>query len=60
MLHGLVDPFVLIPSLPEMIEAAVQKYPDHEYKINDLSAGVFNCFLGIGQVTGPLYGSFMT
>ena len=47
-MHGLVDPFVLIPSLPEMIDAAIAKYPDYEYKINDLSSGVFNAFLGIG------------
>jgi hypothetical protein len=27
-LHGLIDPFILVPSLPEMIDAAVAKHPD--------------------------------
>ena len=60
MLHGIVDPFILIPSLPEMIDAALDKYPDHEYEVNDLSSAIFNSFLGIGQICGPLYGSQMT
>ena len=59
-LHGLVDPFLLVPSLPEMIESVIHKYPDDEFLINDLSSGIFNCFLGIGQISGPLYGSLMT
>lgn len=47
-LHGLIDPFILVPSLPEMIDAAMIYYPNNENEINDLSSGVFNCFLGIG------------
>ena len=27
-LHGIVDPFVLVPSLPEMIEAALVHHSD--------------------------------
>jgi hypothetical protein len=27
-LHGIVDPIMLIPSLPEMIDAALTVYPD--------------------------------
>lgn len=27
-LHGLIDPFLLVPALPEMLEAAVEQYPD--------------------------------
>jgi hypothetical protein len=48
MLHGLVDPFLLIPSLPEMIDAALDKYPEDEFTVNDLSSAMFNSFLGIG------------
>jgi len=59
-LHGLVDPFILVPSLPEMIDSAIEVYPDEEYVINDLSSAIFNTFLGIGQVTAPLYSSIMT
>lgn len=43
-----------------MIDAAIEKYPDQEYLINDLSSGIFNSFLGFGQIIGPLYGSLMT
>lgn len=27
-LHGLIDPFILIPSLPEMIESVLPLYPE--------------------------------
>lgn len=43
-----------------MIDSALDKYPDEEYVINDLSSACFNSFLGIGQILGPLYGSLMT
>lgn len=46
--HGVVDPFILIPSLPEMIDAVSPLYPGQEEQINDLSSGLFNMFLGIG------------
>jgi hypothetical protein len=47
-LHGLVDPFLLVPSLPEMIESAMVEYPDHEFLVNDLSSGIFNACLALG------------
>lgn len=60
-LRGILDPFTLIPSLPEMIESVIKEYPpESELRINDLSSGIFNMFLGIGQILGPLYGSYMT
>ena len=60
-LHGLIDPFILIPSLPEMIESVLPLYPESaETQINDISSGIFNMFLGIGQIIGPLYGSIVT
>lgn len=59
ILHGIADPLMLVPSLPEMIDAAMEKHPNEEFLINDLSAGIFNCVLGIGQISGPLYGSYM-
>jgi MFS family permease len=59
--HGLVDPFILVPSLPEMIESVLPLYPDSaESQINDISSGMFNMFLGIGQVAGPLFGSIVS
>lgn len=60
-LRGIVDPFILVPSLPEMIESVLPLYPDNaEQQINDLSSGMFNMFLGIGQIAGPLFGAAMT
>ena len=60
-LRGLVDPFILEPCLPEMIESVLPLYPDNcEQQINDLSSGMFNMFLGIGQIAGPLFGASLT
>ena len=60
-MHGLVDPFVRVPALPEMIESVIPLYPESaESQINDLSSGIFNMFLGIGQVMGPLFGSIVS
>mmetsp|Transcript_44521 Transcript_44521/g.32628 ORF Transcript_44521/g.32628 Transcript_44521/m.32628 type:complete len:82 (+) Transcript_44521:923-1168(+) len=47
-LSGLLDPIILVPTLPEMIDSASDKYPGMELKINDMSAATFNSFLGIG------------
>lgn len=46
--HGIVDPYILVPSLPEMIESVLPLYPGQEERINNLSSGLFNMFLGIG------------
>lgn len=60
MSHGIVDPYILVPSLPEMVESVIPLYPGQEETINDLSSGLFNMFLGIGQVIGPLFGALVT
>ena len=55
VLHGMFDPFLLIPALPEMIDSAEQKFPlAKKNDINDVSAGLFNMFLGLGQICGPI------
>ena len=43
-----------------MIESALPLYPTQVAEVNDLASGLFNTFLGIGQVLGPLFGSLMT
>jgi len=49
VLRGLIDPFILVPSLPEMIETVLPLYPEScESQINDISSGLFNMFLGLG------------
>jgi len=48
-LRGIIDPFTLVPSLPEMIECVLPYYPaSAEAEINNISAGLFNMFLGLG------------
>jgi len=47
-MHGIFDPYMLVPTLPEMINAGIRKFPDQEPLVNDLSSGIFNCFLGLG------------
>lgn len=60
-LRGMIDPFTLVPSLPEMIESVIPHYPKSaEMEINNVSSGIFNMFLGLGQIIGPLYGSIVT
>ena len=56
---GLLSPFMLIPILPEMVEAAALEHPQQREAINDLSAGIFNAFLGLGQLCAPIFGSLM-
>lgn len=58
-MHGIFDPYMLVPSLPEMIKAGMKRFPEQEALVNDLSSGIFNCFLGLGQISGPLFGAYM-
>jgi MFS family permease len=59
-LRGFFDPFMMIPALPEMLDSVLPLYPKHmENEINDAASGIFNMFLGIGLVTGPLFGEFI-
>jgi predicted MFS family arabinose efflux permease len=55
---GLLSPLMLIPILPELVEAAESRYPGDK-SINNLAAGVFNAFLGIGQLVAPPFGTLM-
>ena len=43
-----------------MIESVVPHFPeDAEAEINNISSGMFNMFLGIGQIMGPMYGAIV-
>ena len=60
-LRGILDPFTLVPALPEMIESVLPEYPmEAETQINDISSGIFNMFLGLGQIIGPMFGATVT
>ena len=52
--------FLMVPVIPEMINSASAYYPNKIIEITDVSAGVFNSGLGIGQVLGPIFGSYVT
>lgn len=52
--------FLMVPVIPEMISAASPLYPNRIIEITDVSAGVFNSGLGLGQVLGPIFGSYVT
>ena len=58
-LAGIFTAFMMIPGLPEMVESALPLYPGQERKVNDLSSGLFNSFLGFAQFIAPVYGSVM-
>lgn len=43
-----------------MVESALPKYDKSiKRRVNNLSSGIFNGMLGVGQVLAPAYGSFM-
>ena len=59
LLMGGFSVFFLITCLPEMIRDAVEGHPHKKLEATDISAGVFNCMLGSGQMLGPIYGSLI-
>ena len=56
-LVGIFTATMMIPGLPEMVESTLPHFPGQETIVNDLSSGIFNAFLGFGQVLAPMYGS---
>ena len=59
-LVGVFTAFMMIPGLPEMVESTIPLYPGQARDVNNLSSGIYNAFLGFGQVIAPAYGAFMT
>ena len=59
-LAGIFRAFMIVPGLPEMVEATIPQYPGQEREVNDLSSGIYNSFLGFGQVIAPAFGSILT
>lgn len=47
-LVGIFTAFMMIPGLPEMVESTLLLYPGQERDVNNLSAGIYNSFLGFG------------
>jgi hypothetical protein len=57
---GLAYPAMLVPSLPEMIKQGRVAFPNEADDVNDLASGIFNSGLGVGQILGPIFGSYLT
>jgi hypothetical protein len=61
---GLLNPLLLIFSLPEMVDVIDIKYADLDeqsrMKVYDMSSGLYNAILGLGQVIGPIYATAVT
>mmetsp|Transcript_2424 Transcript_2424/g.2849 ORF Transcript_2424/g.2849 Transcript_2424/m.2849 type:complete len:291 (+) Transcript_2424:458-1330(+) len=51
---------ILISSLPLLTNIACEIYPKRKIEASDVSSGAFNSMLGLGQMVGPLYGSYIT
>ena len=56
---GIFTAIMIVPGLPEMVESMIPLYPGQEREVNETASGIFNAFLGLGQVIAPAYGSTM-
>ena len=52
--HGLL----LVPLVPEKMEAAKRIYPGQDQRISDLVSGIHNAGMSAGEILGPLIGSW--
>ena len=51
---------MVIPVLPEMIDASKEAFPNQNIKsTNNYASALFNTGLGLGTCIGPLYGAMM-
>ncbi|CAI2369395.1 unnamed protein product [Moneuplotes crassus] len=50
----------ILPILPILTEDGVSRYPQHKYKVSDISSVVLSFCLSLGQTIGPIYGSYAT
>ena len=58
---GISLAFLLILSLPEMIESQIKTYPDQKLLINDISSSFFFFVTdGLGQVLAPPFAVIVT
>ena len=60
VLVGFCCPQLQVYALPEMILHASILYPEQEEEVSAYCASIFNTFLGMGQIAGPLFGSNLT
>jgi len=60
MLIGLTCAQLNVFALPEMMRQANKAFPGRGNDVNDYCSGIFNSCIGIGQVSGPIIGAFLT
>lgn len=60
LLLGVAAAFLVVSSLPEMIDCVQDKYPQHVEQVIDISSGIYTTSIGIAMLTAPLFGSYMT
>jgi len=60
-LLGFSSAMVVIPIFPEMLHAIELKFPEIVGdELNNVSAGYFNSFLGVGEALGPVAASLLS
>lgn len=52
-----ISQFIVL-ALPEMMKQANLAFPNQEDRVSSYCSGMFNSVLGIGQIIGPLFGSY--
>lgn len=60
VLCGVTMAVLNVLALPEMLRHANLAFPNNEEVVSNYCSGIFNSSLGIGQITGPLFGSNVT
>jgi hypothetical protein len=51
---------IIIPIMPDMIEAVEEKHPEIEQnQLHNNISGLFIAFQGIGETSGPILGSVL-
>ena len=58
---GFASSMVVIPIFPEMLHSIENQLPELKGdQLNNVAAGYFNSFLGVGEAIGPIFASVMT
>ena len=58
-LGGITAAHICAPCLLEMLDSGKERFPDQEERVTNMSAAIYNSFLGIGYLLAPLYGTSM-
>mmetsp|Transcript_57565 Transcript_57565/g.65677 ORF Transcript_57565/g.65677 Transcript_57565/m.65677 type:complete len:441 (+) Transcript_57565:91-1413(+) len=53
-LMGAACAFGVVPSLPEMVQAGAEKFPESKEDVNDVMSGFFGASLCLGGIAGPI------